>query len=415
MPKDEDEIETTLAVIAEALDPLLEDGVTYYCTLIHHAHHVSGGRFYVLEAGRQNYDADEALRAAMKELRPRARLSRVVRKFEQNRKICFVFEKGKAIQYILYDVPMVIDDIRRELLEQAERTQARRIVSDIEYIPREDVELYAETRLHKDDGVTESSAPPARDDVILLYHMLEPRPSRLRLTFENDRLHPAAEPAYPLWNIAELEGRTEPALDESLPGLSLNKLDLKLVSKLAKQSDAVDFSYMVDADSRLVVDVLGTVVDQAFDFPAADAALRKAGSEEELQAVYAEQAALALAGLHKLAAAHADHWIAGVCKLLTGTQPKKILFDHSRFEAANESPVLAQFLFALHLNHTEPIFIDVFQSAQVRWPDMFWMLPAVPMTNWGEVQEYFPPNPLSFRRKAQWRDGDSAPWRNVEA
>ncbi|MCB1316891.1 MAG: hypothetical protein KDK27_13095 [Leptospiraceae bacterium] len=464
-----EKIEAMLNEIAEQIHPALEQNTIYFAKCVNNGTFTSGGRFYFVKDGQFCFDHADRIKATMRELSPSRRLSRVTRLFPDYSKIVFQIEKGGSFTYRRYDVPMLLNDILLEFEKRSRNLNAKRIESMVEFTEKNDIQLYATGSYENADGVQTNDFAIGRQDLGLLYHALNRKMRRLLIRWQPDQIEFYGDPAFPEHNIAALDvGRYIPDLTDAsfadlvahlesgdvyriraaieyiqhapeltaqawnrygsfvrtrlnredasfsdFAGAALSRAELATMNKFFENKDFLDFAYMNDDDSELVVTLIGNVIAEAVDIAEFINAAVRTHDESELNKLYNQYAESVKAHLLKVKANHPDGWYARLCRYLLDGRFEKVLFDHSKFRAANASPVLREFWFSVNLNHTEAVYLDIHQSETPDLSEIFWLLPAVPTTNWSDVPERFPESPLSFQRTGSTRGGDSYPWQTL--
>ena len=106
---------------------------------------------------------------------------------------------------------------------------------------------------------------------------------------------------------------------------------------------------------------------------------------------------------------YSEGWFGKIIKKLADMEPDRVMFDHTDFESANDSPLLQEFMLFGGLKCYK-LYFDVFQSTAPDLTPILWTLPYVPGSSWGDTSPKFPLSRLSFERKASYREGDDGRW-----
>ena len=85
---------------------------------------------------------------------------------------------------------------------------------------------------------------------------------------------------------------------------------------------------------------------------------------------------------------------------------KALRFNHTNFEKANASALLAEFFFFIltFSYRYSALNIDIVQSTQPDFTPVFWLHEEIPYTNWLDVEPAFPVSPLKFERTFEYNE-----------
>ena len=173
--------------------------------------------------------------------------------------------------------------------------------------------------------------------------------------------------------------------------------------------DFISFGMADEGEVRLIVDMIGAISKGHCDV---EEYLTETGKTKDRKALvkYVDPEKKRFrSAIDAEANAYAEGWFGKIVKKLADMEPTRIMFDHTNFESANESPLLQEFmLFAGMKCHK--LYLDVFQSTAPDLTPIMWTLPYVPGSSWGDTTPKFPLSRLSFERKASYREGDDGRW-----
>ena len=92
----------------------------------------------------------------------------------------------------------------------------------------------------------------------------------------------------------------------------------------------------------------------------------------------------------------------------------KVMFDHTSFTEANQSLVLRDFMFfCAAFSALKYVDFDIFQSEAPDLTEVFWLMPFVSKTIWGDTDMRIPSSPLKFQREAKVKQGDFDEWETI--
>jgi hypothetical protein len=176
----------------------------------------------------------------------------------------------------------------------------------------------------------------------------------------------------------------------------------------------INLSYLYDVQSRLVVDVLGSIVKSHISMDEFCAGARKQIDQNRLMTYSSTHKDKVQFAIRKTAAVYSSGWWGKILLTCAGMELFKIRLDHTAFELANDSPVLREFVFFTDCfaNGSNARF-DIFQSDVPNFTEVFWLLNFVPDTIWGDMEPVFPPFDLKYERKAHIKTGDMKDWQTI--
>ncbi|MNY07315.1 hypothetical protein D3C86_1401140 [compost metagenome] len=177
--------------------------------------------------------------------------------------------------------------------------------------------------------------------------------------------------------------------------------------------DFISFSYFDDDETKLAVDFIGSMVRNAIDLKAYTEQASQTSDSDELIALYNDFAARAKAAILAEAKICPKGWYSEISKHLIKLKLRRVLFEKTKFDEANRSLALDGFTFFLNINCNYSVYLDIFQSDEPKFPELFWLLKAVPESSWGDTTPKFPESPLKFQRSARYRIGDEGDWETI--
>ena len=248
-----------------------------------------------------------------------------------------------------------------------------------------------------------------------IYALLESRNQEqidrgLQALEEAQELKSAAEKRY-LKFIQVRLGKPEATLAD-LVEASLSEEEEGTLTGRNMGVDFLSFGYFNDGESRLVVDFLGAMVAPHIDM---DAHIQEAAQMPDKKVLVPFQTAVeerVVEAIRKEAAVYDAGWYGKSYAKLSQMALTRVLFDHSSFDTANNSPLLREYMFFVSA-FTKPktwLYLDIFQSDTPDLSPMFWVMRRIPRSAWGDVEPEFPKSPLSFQRSMSFRVGDDGEW-----
>lgn len=195
-------------------------------------------------------------------------------------------------------------------------------------------------------------------------------------------------------------------------GLSKSETNAFLGKYMDK--DFISLSYYDEHKSKLVVDVIGSLVKNAIDIETYIAEAKELESEEALVELYDKYLQKLKKQWGQFAKVNPTGWYSQICERLRGLKLERLLFEKTSFGDANHSLVLKEFWFYLNIHSQQAVYLDIHQSTEPELTEMFWLLRAIPTTNWSDTTPEWPDNPLSFKRSGRYQVGDFEDWKTVK-
>ena len=202
------ELQEKIQYISEALDAFLLEGITYYSSPIVREHGTSGGSFYILKDGKVDYDfeGEDDLSTASRRLGHDSDLFSISVSYPEHTKLRYQFEKGKLLTYKVYDVPMLLEDIKREYLFDKQYYEVQEKIETIRFTQKggkikvsvKEITTYP-NKIHK--GVSNR----CMDEIICLYHLLEEKPKVIQFNFDGEDIQIYASFAMTEYGIESLD------------------------------------------------------------------------------------------------------------------------------------------------------------------------------------------------------------------
>lgn len=224
----------------------------------------------------------------------------------------------------------------------------------------------------------------------------------------NPVLKEAAEKRYLHFIRARLHDAN--AVLAQFPEAALSRSEVETLTGKHFAKDFISLSYFDDSESKLAVDFIGSMIQNAIDLNSYAEQASQLTHPDELVALYDDFAAQAKNAIMEEAKNCPKGWFSEVSKHLIKLKLKRVLFEKTQFDEANRSLALKGFMFFLNINCKTSVYLDIFQSDRPKLTEMFWILRAVPQSNWGDVTPEFPDSPLRFQRSASYRIGDDGSW-----
>ena len=202
------ELQEKIQYISEQLDPFLKEGVTYYSSPIVNENGTSGGSFYIMKDGMPCYDIDDekALSTAARRLGHDSDLFSISVSYPEHTKLHYQFKKGQLMQYQLYDVPMLLEDIHREYLFDKQYYEVQGKEETITFSQKgEKIKVSVKEKTRYPNKIHEGVSNRCMDEIICLYHLLEKKPKKLKFVFDGSKTQVYASFAMPEYGISNLE------------------------------------------------------------------------------------------------------------------------------------------------------------------------------------------------------------------
>ena len=188
----------------------------------------------------------------------------------------------------------------------------------------------------------------------------------------------------------------------------------RLLQSGIRKGELISFLFMSGEQCRLLVDFVGAMAKPHIDAAQFAAKGSRLSSEATLMSYAHSQLESLHTAVQAAATLYTEGWFGRLYKAFASISINKLMFDHTNFEAANASPVLREFFcFVPAFAAMKRYWLDIFQSTAPDLTEIFWLLPFVPDTQWGDTSVELPRSPLSFKRRARVKEGDFADWREV--
>lgn len=196
-------------------------------------------------------------------------------------------------------------------------------------------------------------------------------------------------------------------------------------------SNYISYSYMSDAETKLIVDFIGAIVKNHLDIeefierakmttyidifqeytkPAKDIA-----DVDELLELIVSYYDIVRVSIQEEVDRHPDGWYGQICTKLLQMEIGKVLFEKTQFGSANGSLVLKEYMFFLGMATKKNLYMDIHQSDTPELTEVFWLMRKIPELNWSDVAPKIPKCPLSYKRgTSRMKIGDEAKWKPIE-
>lgn len=449
----------------KAIEALLEEGVTYYSFPMASTYGTSGGSVYVLDENGKEVYTDRA-----KEIDDKLDLFSVTTSIRPYTKVLYTIRKGEPIKVEVLTPKMLLEDIEHTVRHSYFYDNAVQLEVFVKLSYKDKLKMDVKQKAITTDGrVVESTRTALSDELQCLYVALEGQLQKFQLYYDKDTYKVETIPAIPgltneipatkrkavadTGNIDTVYALLESFDDEDIAqgiellkanpkyyksaekrylnfirarlnqptasleqfaeaALSAAEVELLLGKHIAK--GFISLSYFDDEESKLVVDVIGSLIKDAIDINDFITQAKAMSNETDLINLYSTFAKTAKAAATKYASVYSEGWFSKVHKHLLSLKPKKVMFEKTQYDKANRSLVLKEYMFFLNLNSADSVYFDIFQSDRPELTEMFWLLPEVPETSWFDVQERFPDSPLSFQRSALYRISDEGKWQSIK-
>jgi len=450
-------LDTSLKKLYKDVEPYLEENTVYYASSITKKYGASGESVHTIKNGEISFEGLDLVSDHFNFLE-------TARLFPLFTKVKYTLEKGKPIKADAFTPQMLLEDIQVQL-KNFIKNDISRIEGIIRFSKKTELELDILERKHTPEKVNERDRTFFRDEAECLYHALKGKINILYVSLENDvfiaqsqpsvaglmaeyvlpkedltidennieaiytflesgsdqkiakaleileknkSFYTQAEKRYLNWIRARLSNpkATLKQFGEAAP--SKSEINSFLDKNIAK--DYLSFSYFSDSQSKLFVDFIGSMIKNTLDIEEFIKKAKNLESENDLKKLYKTYAQKAKKQIASEAKIYTEGWLSKISSLLVNLKLKRILFEKTSFKEANASLVLREYMFYININSESSIYMDIFQSTSPDLTEVFWLLPKVPDTNWGDVKVNFPPSPLKFERHAIYKEGDSSEW-----
>jgi hypothetical protein len=469
--------EKIMLAISEQIDPLLEEGKIYYSTPIVNSNGTSGGRVYCIKEGKQDSKGGNNIDDKLDEIKVegiRDPMFKLTQSFPVNSRIKYTFQKGIPMKAEASTPTMIMEDWIFHLKEICKNWDSVKIETEVQFLLfGDELKKKGKEKKTKTDGSVLVSDKLYDENLKLMYYALEGKLKKLHFTFENDQLIVASEPGFPEWNIPEipkkkvnlkldasdskavfafLESLDEQKIKKAITAIKKNEAlkvraegrylnlirarlrnpkaglemladpmvintnDVNLMLGKNIDKDFISFHYMDDVESSFIVDYLGSMVRNAFsclDLIEEMKKLKKSDGVKGITNIHVKYADMLHNWLKQETDFYSEGWFGQINTKLFGMCISRLLFEKTRFDRANDSPVKNEFVFFLNHEHHDAVFMDICQSENPYFGPMFWLLPEVPKTLWVDTELYLSPSVLSFERTASYKVGDGGSWKSM--
>ncbi|SFB72399.1 hypothetical protein SAMN05421780_101110 [Flexibacter flexilis DSM 6793] len=459
------------------IDSVLEDGLIYYSTPINQERGILGGMVYCIVDGVKNYNLGKEVEKKLDDFQIEIEdeyvsMYALTKLLPVNRRIKYIFQKGQPIKAEVYSTQMIIDDFINDLKNGYSYKGFVRVEAEFQYIIQDkNLKLSGNIIKTNSDLTTVNSDKIYDDNLELLYYSLDGKIDKFHFVFENDCLSIFSKPAFPEYNFLDLNETINMELDENnkdevfsfLESLNEHKIakaievlktkpewyaraearylnfiktrlknpeagleqlaDIKVITQLdvslmmGKDIDKnfISLSYLDDSQTCFIVDYLGAMVRNAFHSEdlIAEMKILVEDDDDRVREIHKKYSDILDKWIKNEIEFYNGGWFGKINKKLFDMYVEKLLFDHTDFSSANKSLVMNEFMFFLENKPESSLLIDIFQSTCPNLGCMFWILPNIPDTIWGDVKPYFPKSVLSFQRSASIKIGDDGQWNDI--
>lgn len=466
----QEEITSALANVYTQAEVFMEDGITYYSSPTSSTYGTSGGSlYYEKEDGEKVYLFDDN-----EELEDALDFFSISSSFPAYTRLKYSIQKGTDIKLEIYTAEMFVKEIEEKLrAEVNEYDKFIKVEANVKLkIRGEKLELDAiENRSYQEEHnirIGELDFSSVKDELECLYHLLDGKLEKVYYLFENDKFTFQTLPlikglSTPIQkavtkveidvsNIEEiyalLESGDEDKITQALAILEQNsdfktaaekrylhlvqarsnnpKADLSQFTEVCLSrresnsflgkyiaKDFISLSYYDENESKLIVDVIGSLIKNAIDIEQYISEAKKLQTEAKLVEHYDKYMTKVKKQWAKMAETYTDGWWAKICAKLLTLKLERLLFEKTSFEDANKSLVLKEFWFYLNIYKKTDVYLDLHQSSIPNLTEVFWLLPTIPTTNWSDTTAQWPISPLSFQRSGDTKNGDDDHWRMI--
>ncbi|WP_196889038.1 hypothetical protein [Aureivirga sp. CE67] len=463
-------LEKDIKYASEVLDPFLKEDRIYYSNPIVTSYGISGGSIYILKDNAKFYDFEEE--KEISDAENRCDLLSITENYPEHTKLLFQFEKGKLMTVKVYDIPMLIEELKQSSIQDFNQRKYLNKSLEITFSNNDD-EIQTSVIINKkyENREVERVSDYCDGDIICLYNLLETKPKKMKFIYDGENFQIQSSIAFPEYRIEKIQETTD-ILDfnpkeiasiynylESFDDLKiaksldvlkeneslkndvekryLNFIQLRLNEKKAtifdyekaaptkaeieffldnerwgKRFDFISFSYCNDNESKLIVDLIGTVVKNNIHFMKTIMKFKQTNNEQFLSTEIDKYKKLFTESLAKEMNISKDGWYSKICThLFIVNEIQNILFEKTSFEKANQSLGLEPFMLYLIFNQNRGTYFDIYQSDASDLTKLFWMFRDIPFTTWQGVKAIFPESELAYKRKAKYSledDSDEA-------
>ncbi|MGH1339222.1 MAG: leucine-rich repeat domain-containing protein [Aureispira sp.] len=257
-------------------------------------------------------------------------------------------------------------------------------------------------------------------DLTVLFKLLENANRKkiqtgLNLLQENPNWIPLAEERYLNFIQARLDNSNATIFDFEAAALTKEEVTL-LTSKTYLDQYTLSLHYMEDQETKMVVDTIGSVFS-LFENIEELKLVAQEWSEETFRTELPERLK---AIERKIKLFHQTNttygWYGRIIKKVTKTKAlSRFLLDHTSFESANDSSMMAYFSLGL-IVMSRSVYTFSMDIAQSDYPDLtpvFWLFQHHCYISTLDVSIQLPPSLLTFVRTVNVREDDFAPYKEA--
>jgi len=195
--------------------------------------------------------------------------------------------------------------------------------------------------------------------------------------------------------------------------LSESEVDTFLKNMVDKR-DVVNFGMVSDEECRMMVDFIGAVVQFTVKADEYLEETSKASKRPEMIKYTKPLEEQLRNDLRHQKQVYSKGWFGQCLAKMSDMYVRSVMFDHTGWEDANESPVLREFWLYIGLKGNK-VHLDIFQSTAPNLTEVFWALPRIPGSGWGDTSPEFPKSKLAYERKVQYKIGDDGRWQWISS
>ncbi len=449
----QEEISKKLTEIYNEIESSLDEGFIYYSMPLKPDSGTRGGLMFTLENGKKRYLFDFPMFDSYD----------ITNQFPPYSLVKYTFQKGHPIHYELCNSKMILEDIRLELLNNL--GQILKIESTVKFLTKKELTMNILEKIVRVDNVIDRDRSFVSNHLLCFYHSLEKKIDKMFISIDESQFIVQTSPIIhglteefiekqedltldesKLEDIyAFLESQNEQKIAKAIEVLKsnpnfyekaqkryLNLIQARLnnpnatleqfadasptiseVNKITGKDlakDYISFSYCRDNESKWIVDFIGSIVKNRVSIEEFIEKAKLLENEDELISIYETFAKIAKIEIKKEAKIYTEGWYSKISNHLISLKIGRILFEKTSFDEANRSLVLKEFMFFLNISNRNSLYFDIFQSDYPNLTEIFWLLPEIPKTAWGDMELKLPKSPLKFKRSASYRIGDEGSW-----
>jgi Leucine-rich repeat (LRR) protein len=253
------------------------------------------------------------------------------------------------------------------------------------------------------------------DPIAVLYNDLESRDAN---KMEAALKQLKAEPKF--WNRAEKRylsfiqirlNSSKATLSDFAKAMLTVEEEAVLMKTGVKDKRFISFHYFDAVESKLLIDFIGALVNGLIN--AEEFCKNAAAAKTESELIDYSQKFLSTMkkAFTDEAAVSTEGWFSHLYAAFAGMDIFKVMYDHSSLGDDVNSKFSREFMIYIGaFSALHQVDFDVFQSDAPNLTEVFWMLPFIPRTIWGDTDPEMPKSILSFQRSAQMKIGDFGNW-----